>query len=226
MSIILPNTAANIPVFRSNGKCYQRIQQGVGLTPTNTWEEFADYYDFKTYSDCEACHNDPTAPPVFPMSVENIIKLQNGEITSGGDPEDPIYKSYILTFSGTLGYVSPYVPFFTTIDAPVWDGIVSLTPTWSGLWYFSDTGYRFNNTIIRTRSEYTQMPIEMSFNSSRKWGIHIASGSFGIGVDPGIRAWYFKKDGWSFTGTYTLDTTYQYQGIISPTTITVTPIIP
>jgi len=163
------------------------------------------------------------------MSSDNLIKLSDGEIESGGNPEDPIYKSYILTLNGTLGYVGPNFPSFTSIDKPEWTGLLTLD---SGVnqanYYFFSTGFRFQNTIIApVASNVTgNIPgISMNFNASQGWRICIRSGW--AGMDPTyIQGWYFKRSGWSFTGTYTLDTTYQNRGVISPTTITVTPVIP
>lgn len=230
MSIILPHTGADVPVFRANGVCYQRVQQGVGLTPTNTWEEFAANLDFKSYADCESCHNDLSTPATFPMSGENLVKLYDGEIESGGNPEDPIYRSYIITLNGTLGYTGPYSPYFTSIDTPEWDGFITRNQGQTASYYWLLNPYdslRFPNTIIRPTisAQASGSGVWMNFTPSRGWEIRIQSGW--VGVDPTyIQGWYFKRSGWSFTGTYTLDTTYQNRGVISPTTITVTPVIP
>lgn len=225
MAIILPHTAADIPFFRSNGVCYQRISQGVTGTPDTTWDSVADQSDFGIYASCEDCHNAVFVPSVCPCS-------SFGTSFPCGDPEDLYYERYECSSLADIAFAG-ITPLSCPIDQPVWNQQVyydesNYFPS-CGLivdQYNMDNNYRIPGTSYACKVSYSGhgLAAMAGIVFSTCWYFRVMSG-----VTCG--AIWKKTTGNSPTGIYTLasygETIDSYTNYaISPTTIELTPVIP
>lgn len=210
MSIILPHTDLDIPFFRSDGKCYQRTQQGVALTPNESWENMASPSDFGIHGSCEACHNAILSPYTCPCDSSWVTLVNSG--TPCGDPNDLLHKTYLCS---TVSWGTGACLNETSWDTEEWDGTMSAETDHSTC-FWGPNGPQYRR-IPGTNKAFSYRSIRLR---STGWEFSLYSSAQGAPV------YYFwvglKKYGSTPEGVYE-----RTNGCaIFPTAITFSPVIP